>query len=267
MTPAFIHHGGATEEGSEPAVLLLHGAGMDHTVWRGLARHLAHHGRRVLAPDFPGHGRTPGPALESIEEMASWAVRLLKDEGASESTIVGHSMGGLVALRLGAIGGSAVNGLVLVCSATRLDVHSELQHAADARDLKAVELILSWSFGAGGRMGGLSDPGVSALVTCRRVLERGIDLLGSDLRACSEYVGGSDDAAAIRAPSLVVSGSEDRMVRPGLAAALAGILTGARFELVPGGGHMLMVQQPERVRRLVDGMLASGQLLGSRADV
>jgi pimeloyl-ACP methyl ester carboxylesterase len=267
MNPAFVHHGGAVDEGTESSVLLLHGAGMEHTVWRGLARHLAHHGRRVLAPDFPGHGRTPGPPLESIEEMSAWVLGLLDDEGVSETTIVGHSMGGLVALRLAAMVGSVVNGLVLICSATRLDVHSELQQAADARDQQAVELILSWSFGAGGRMGGLSDPGVSALVTCRRVLERGLDVLGSDLRACTGYVGGPEDAAATRVPSLVVSGSEDRMVRPGLAAALAGILTGARFELVPGGGHMLMVQQPERVRRLVDGMLASGQLLGSQPDV
>ena len=265
MTPAFVHHGGA-DEGSERSVLLLHGAGMDHTVWRGLARHLAHHGWRVLAPDFPGHGRTPGPTLESIDEMANWARGLLEDEGVREATVVGHSMGGLVALRLSALIGSDVSGLVLICSASRMEVHSELQHAADTRDHKAVELILSWSFGASGRMGGLSDPGVSALVTCRRVLERGLDVLGSDLRACSGYVG-SEDAASIRTPSFVVSGSEDRMVRPGSAAALAGILTGSRFELVPGGGHMLMVQQPERVRGLVDGMLASVRLLGSQADV
>jgi pimeloyl-ACP methyl ester carboxylesterase len=205
--------------------------------------------------------------LETIEEMATWVVGLLEDEGVNETAVVAHSMGGLVALRLGALLGSAVKRLVLICSATRLDVHSELQQAADARDRKAVELILSWSFGAGGRLGGMTDPGVSALVICRRVLEMGLDSLGSDLRACSEYRGGSDDATAIRGPSLVVAGSEDRMVRPGSASALAGILTGARFELVPGGGHMLMVQQPMRVRRLVDGMLASGQLLGSRADV
>ena len=266
MIPAFVHHGGAADDGSGRSVLLLHGAGMDHTVWRGLARHLAHHGGRVVAPDFPGHGRTPGPALGSIEEMANWVKELLEGEGAGKPTIVGHSMGGLVALRLGALVGPGVEGLVLISSASRMEVHSELQHAADARDHKAVELILSWSFGAGGRMGGLSDPGVSALVVCRRVLERGLDVLGSDLRACSGYVG-SDDAASIQSPSFVVSGSEDRMVRPSSAAALAGILTGSRFELVPGGGHMLMVQQPERVRRLVDGMLASSQLLGSQADV
>lgn len=265
MTPAFVHHGG-TDERSERSVLLLHGAGMDHTVWRGLARHLAHHGWRVLAPDFPGHGRTPGPALESIDEMANWVRGLLEGESVKRAAIVGHSMGGLVALRLGALVGSLVDSLVLICSAARMEVHSELQQASDARDHKAVELILSWSFGARGRMGGLSDPGVSALVTCRRVLERGLNVLGSDLRACRGYLG-SDDAASIRAPSLVVSGSEDRMVRPGSAEDLAGILTGARFELVPGGGHMLMIQQPDRVRGLVDGMLASGQLLGSRTDV
>jgi len=262
MTAGFVHHGGQVGTSSGPAVVLLHGAGMDHTVWRGLTRYLAHHGHRVFAPDLPGHGRSAGPPLASIEEMAAWVLHLLDDAGVTQSTVIGHSMGALIALRMGAAG--VADRLVAICSGTRIEVHRELQRAADERDRKAVELILSWSFGPWGRLGGLSDPGTSALIECRRVLQNGLHVLGSDLRACHTYLGGTDDAAAIPAPSLVVSGSEDRMVRPALAADLAGILIDARFELVPGGGHMLMVQQPERVRDLVDRMLSSRQLSGSQ---
>src|SRR5262249_59855071 len=81
-----------------PAVLLLHGAGLDHVVWALPARSLAHRGRAVLAPDLPGHGRSQGPALASIGELAGWVLRLLDATGIKQAALVGHSMGALVAL-------------------------------------------------------------------------------------------------------------------------------------------------------------------------
>lgn len=267
MKERLVHHGGVDPDPLLPAVVLLHGAGMDHTVWRGLSRHLANHGRQVLAPDLPGHGRSAGPPLGTIDEMARWVRALLDERGIKTTTVVGQSMGGLVALRMAAGSGGLVDNLVILCSGAQLEVHPELQQAADVGDRRAVELILSWSFGAGGRVGGRTDPGTSSLVTCRRVLEKGLGVLGHDLRVCAEYLAGEEDAAQIAAPCLVVSGSEDRMVPPAKAARLAGILKNARFELVLGGGHMLMVQQPDRVRRLVDGVLPPPQVLGFRADV
>lgn len=267
MTERLVHHGGVDPDPSLPAVVLLHGAGMDHTVWRGLSRHLANHGRQVLAPDLPGHGRSGGPPLGTIDEMACWVRALLDERGIKTTTIIGHSLGGLVALRVAAGSGGLIDNLIMIGSGAQLEVHPELQQAADVGDRRAVELILSWSFGADGRVGGRTDPGTSSLVTCRRVLENGIGVLGQDLRACSEYLAGEEDAGQIDAPCLVVSGSEDRMVRPAKSARLAGILKNARYELVLGGGHMLMVQQPDRVRRLVDGVLPPRQVLGFRADV
>ena len=198
--------------------------------------------------------------------MARWVGGLLVERGIATATVIGHSMGGLVALRMAAGSPRQTARLILIGTGARFDVHPELQEAADAGDRKAVELILSWSFGADGRVGGRTDPGSSSLVICRRVLEKGMGALGQDLRACSDHHTGKEDAGRVVAPSLVVAGAEDRMIRPAKAAELAGILN-ARYELVLGGGHMLMVQQPERVRLLVDSVLPALQLLGFRADV
>ncbi len=267
MTGRFVHHGGVVADPSLPAVVLLHGAGMDHTVWRGISRHLANHGRQVLAPDFPGHGRSGELPLTTIDDIARWVLGLLDERGIETTTVIGHSMGGLAAMRMAAVSALKIDRLVIIGAGTQLEVHPDLQAAADAGNRKAVELILSWSFGAHGRFGGRTDPGSSALGICRRVLENGLAVLGKDLRACSDYQTGEEDAGRVVAPSLVVSGAEDRMVRPAAAARLADILKNARYELVPGGGHMLMVQQPERVRSLVDSVLSPGTLLGFRADV
>ena len=56
-------------ESFRPDVVLVHGAGMDRTVWTLQARYLAHHGRNVLALDLPGHGRSGGAPLASIGDI------------------------------------------------------------------------------------------------------------------------------------------------------------------------------------------------------
>ena len=59
------------------SIVFLHGAGMDHTVWTLPARHFARHGRNVIAVDLPGHGRSGGNAMTSIEEISDWVIDLL----------------------------------------------------------------------------------------------------------------------------------------------------------------------------------------------
>ena len=95
---AFAATGGRDFDRSLPAIVFLHGAGMDHSVWALLARAFAYHGCAVLAPDFPGHGRSAGAPLTSIPALADWTVALIAAAGAKGARLVGHSMGSLVAL-------------------------------------------------------------------------------------------------------------------------------------------------------------------------
>ena len=66
------HAATGSREGSadDPVVVLIHGAGMDRSVWQFQTRNIAHQGRRALAVDLPGHGYSDGPALTTIAEMA-----------------------------------------------------------------------------------------------------------------------------------------------------------------------------------------------------
>src|SRR5207247_10434408 len=94
--------GGRTFDRASPLVVVLHGAGLDHTVWALLARWFAHRGFGVLAPDLPGHGRSEGEPLQSIAAMADFTAALIAAAGARNAMIVGHSMGSLVALETAA---------------------------------------------------------------------------------------------------------------------------------------------------------------------
>ncbi len=98
----FVGTGGRDFDPALPAVVFLHGAGMDHTVWALLARAFAHHGFAVLAPDLPGHGHSAGEALSSIAALADWIAALIDAAGVGAARLVGHSMGSLVALETAA---------------------------------------------------------------------------------------------------------------------------------------------------------------------
>src|SRR5258707_15741577 len=90
--------GGKDFDPALPTIVFIHGAGMDHTVWALQTRYFAHHGRNVLALDLPGHGRSAGPGLASIDEMARCVLAVLDAVGAKRAALVGHSMGALIAL-------------------------------------------------------------------------------------------------------------------------------------------------------------------------
>src|SRR5437868_8841070 len=81
-----------------PTIVFIHGAQNDHSVWALQTRYFAHHGFGVLAVDLPGHGRSKGAPLTSVEAMADWLLALLDTAGAGQAMLVGHSMGSLIAL-------------------------------------------------------------------------------------------------------------------------------------------------------------------------
>ncbi|HET6221174.1 MAG TPA: alpha/beta hydrolase, partial [Dongiaceae bacterium] len=80
--------GGTDFDPAKPAVVFLHGAGFDRTGWRLQTRWFAHHGRSVLAVDFPAHGWSAGPALESVAAMADWTATLIAAAGLKQAALV-----------------------------------------------------------------------------------------------------------------------------------------------------------------------------------
>src|SRR4051794_19873212 len=113
----FVATGGKQFDSSPPTIVLLHGAGFDHTTWALHSRWFAHHGYGVLAPDLPGHGRSNGPPLSTIAEMADWTAALLGAAGAGQAWLIGHSMGSLIALETAARHPEKVSALGLIGTA------------------------------------------------------------------------------------------------------------------------------------------------------
>jgi pimeloyl-ACP methyl ester carboxylesterase len=244
----FVATGGRDFDPALPCVVFLHGAGMDHSVWALLARSFAHHGCAVLAPDFPGHGRSAGAPLSSIAALADWTAALIDAGGVGRARLVGHSMGSLVALETAARHPEKVTALGLIATAAPMRVSEDLVNAAKANDHAAVDMISIWGHGYHATLGGSQAPGLWMLGGGERLLERaGPGVLFADLSACNAYQDALASAAKVKVPSTVIIGSRDLMTPAKGGETVAAALSGCRVAMIEGAGHMLMSERPDDV--------------------
>jgi pimeloyl-ACP methyl ester carboxylesterase len=238
--------GGRPFDPARPAVLLVHGAGMDHTVWQLPARWLAWHGHSVLAVDLPGHGRSEGPVLGSVPELAQWLGRAMDAAGVERAAVVGHSMGGAIALEAAAALPERVTRLALLGTAPAIPVNAALLETAREAPERAYRMMTAWAHGAAAKIGGHPVPGLWMTGGSLALFARNAaGVLASDLAACAEWTSGREAAARVRCPALVVMAAGDIMTPPRNGAELARLITGARTVTLPDCGHMLVAEQPD----------------------
>lgn len=243
----YFAHG--ADEVARPPVVLIHGAGGHYLYWPPQVRRL--HGQRVFAVDLPGHGKSAGVGHHTIEDYSAVIMEFIKALKLNRAVLVGHSMGGAVALHAAHAFPKRVIGTALIGSAARLRVNAALlQMSADpSKAANAVHTIVDLSF-AEDTSARLKE------LAAQRMLETRPSVLHGDLLACDSF-----DATAwankIAAPTLLIFGKQDRMVSPRSGQALMDEIPGARLELVPDAGHMVMLEQPDRVGELLGDFLNS----------
>src|SRR3954470_11864739 len=250
----FVGTGGREFDVSQPTIVLLHGAGFDHTTWALHSRWFAHHGYGVLAPDLPGHGRSIGPPLSAIADMADWTAALIDAAGACTARLVGHSMGSLIALETAARHPAKVSALSLIGTAAAMTVGPDLLKAAEANDHSAVEMVSIWGLGFQAELGGSLAPGLWMHSGAQRVLERCCPgVLFNDLTACNAYQNALAAAAGITVPATFILGERDMMTPARSGKALAAALPNSRTVVLRGAGHMMMIERPDELLAALQG--------------
>lgn len=224
-----------------PALILIHGAGGSHLHWPAALRRMP--GATVYAIDLPGHGRSEGSGRERIEDYVAGIVRFMDAVEVSRGVLVGHSMGGAIAQMTALTAPERVAGLVLVGTGARLRVAPALLDGIlqDARG--ALALITEWAWGPE------ADP---AMVARGRQMMARVDprVVWGDFAACDRF-DIRERVGEIPAPTLVITGSEDRMTPARFGQWLAERIPGARFVLIEGAGHMVMLEKPDQVASAV----------------
>jgi len=247
-TDTFVATGGKPFDPSLPAVVMLHGAGFDHSTWALHSRWFAHHGFSVLVPDLPAHGRSGGKPLPTIADMADWTAALLKAAGAPKAKFIGHSMGSMIALETAARHPDKVAGLSLIGTAATMAVSTDLLNAAEANDPAAIDMVSIWGLGFKAELGGSLAPGLWMHSGAQRVLQQcRPGVLFNDLSACNAYENALTAAAGVAVPTTVIVGERDMMTPAKAGKALAAAVPNARTVVLRGAGHMMMAERPDEL--------------------
>lgn len=253
---AYCYTGGKTFDPQYPTAVFIHGAQNDHSVWALQTRYFAHHGFSVLAVDLPGHGRSKGEPLLSIEAMSAWLLALLETAQVKHAILIGHSMGSLIALETAAQitkqNSELIKAIALVGTAYPMKVSAQLLEASCTREHAAIDMVNIWSHSGIAQKPAFPGPGFYVQGGSKRLMEyvaRHNDkpVFFTDFSACNDYQNGEAAAAAIACPALFLLGKKDMMTSPKAATPLIQALPAAQVTQLENCGHDLMGEQPDQV--------------------
>jgi pimeloyl-ACP methyl ester carboxylesterase len=253
--------------GSGPALLLLHGIANSSETWARVAPLLSEH-FTVIAPDLLGHGQSATPRGDySLGAHASGARDVATALGHERVTVVGHSLGGGIAMQFAYQFPQRTERLVLVSSGgLGREVHMLLRAASlPGADYILPALTSQRLVGLGRELGGLLAHVGLQLAGDLGVLARGfaeLDNAGSrraflhTLRAVVEPGGQRVSATnrlglAARLPTLIVWGEDDSIIPVAHGASAHEAMPGSRFVIFEGSGHLPQEAQPRRFAALL----------------
>jgi len=241
----FAHEAG---DHSHPPVVFIHGAGGNHLSWPPQLRRLPD--QCIYAPDLPAHGKSEGIGHHAIEDYVHDLLEFMSEIGIYSAVWVGHSMGSAVALSAALHFPEHVTALGLIGGGARLHVAPALLRAASNPSAfeSAVQMINEASFS-------LQSGRVKELST-QRMMETRPAVLYGDLLACDAF-DAEDQLDNLSIPTLIVCGLDDRMTPPRYSQFLWDHIAGARLDVISNAGHMVMLEQPDRVSDLMAGFLNS----------
>ena len=249
--PAFAYTGGRPFTPKQPAIVFVHGAAFDHSVWQWQSRYLANHGYSVLAPDLPAHGKSPGVARQTIADMADWVAALIEAAALEKAALVGHSMGSLVALETALRHPARVAKLALVGTSAPMPVGEPFLAAATDDHPAAFDMEVTWGHARGIALATSPVPGTTLPGASRALNGRARPgVLAADLAACHEWKPSSEAIRALAIPTLVVVGRRDQMTPQKAGRALAAEIPGAKLVTLDAG-HSMMSEAPRELVRVL----------------
>ncbi|MBI1943086.1 MAG: alpha/beta hydrolase [Betaproteobacteria bacterium] len=243
---AFAYTAAHEPDAARPSVVFVHGAGLDHSWWGLQSRYFGYHGCNVLALDLPGHGRSEGPPLSSISEMSDWIASVLDALQVKTTTVVGHSMGALIAVDFAARYPARVERIALIGVAYPMKVSDAFLEAARRNEQSAFDMETIWGHAPQTPLGGNPNPGMWMYGdTLARLARLAPGVLHTDLAACNGYADGMESAAKVACPALFILGARDAMTPPKAAQQLIAAVRDARVVTVRPSGHSLMAEAPD----------------------
>ena len=226
--------------GVSTALVFIHGAGGNHRHW---LPQLAPLGRtyEVLTVDLPGHGLSGGRPQSRIENYTDFVYEITGKVLKLPFVLVGHSMGGAIAMDFALRYPWGLAGLILVATGAKLKVDPEIIKifGAGERTDKLVKLAYHQH----------SPPEMLNLAR-QELFNTEPGVYYTDLTACNRF-NVISELGQINAPTLVIGAAGDRLTPAKFSRWLGEGISQAHVEIIPSAGHMVMLEQPKLVNEAI----------------
>ncbi len=252
----------ADEFGSGPPVAILHGLFGSGRNWRSVAQHLAA-GHRVLAFDLRNHGASPWADGMSYSEMVADLRASSRARGVDRPALLGHSMGGKVAMLMALLHPAEVDRLVIVDIAPAANPPNLLGYlrAMRAVDLRGVTRRAEVDVALAGAV---PDPAERAFLLQNLVIDENAARWRLNLEAIErgfpQILGFPDLPAgtAYTGPALFVAGARSNYIQPQHEPGIRRLFPRARIMRIEGAGHWVHAEQPQAFLQAVAPFLTGG---------
>lgn len=235
---------------ADTPTLLIHGAGGTHLDMPPALRRSV--SLQPIAPDLSGHGRSPGAGQRSIHDYALDVLAVADALGLQTFNALGHSMGGAIALTLGLLAPERVRRLILIATAPAITVNPQIIAGFQTEPAAAAQRIARW-------MWPKSTPEEVIMQSAARMIQTRPSVILNDYTACDRF-DIRDQLSQIAVPTLILHGTQDRMIRAVEAEQMAAALPHATLTLFPEAGHMVHLERAEQVVEAITQWVQSAAL-------
>jgi pimeloyl-ACP methyl ester carboxylesterase len=229
-------------------LVFIHGAGGSRTSWR-LQEAYFSKAFNVMIMELPGHGATVGQGAQEIKGYALWVKGALDELKLSSPFVIGHSMGGAIAMELAIRFPALPKGLVLAGTGARLRTLPAILDGIKAAFPETVRMICERSFTQ-------DAPAEMKQAKAAEMMKNSPDVLYGDFSACDRF-DIMDQVQTIDRPTLVICGDQDTATPIKYSRFLAEKIAGARLEIVKGAGHQVMLERAEEFNKELEAFFHS----------
>jgi pimeloyl-ACP methyl ester carboxylesterase len=216
------------------ALIPIHGSGGCGAHWPRELRDISHF--RVYIPDLPGHGRSTGNGRNRVDDYADVIDAFVTTLNLRHVILMGHSLGGAIALTSALRAPAWLSGLILVGTGARLRVTRTILDGLLSDYDKTVNIICKVIFGPAAPPSLIEHIRTQLLITDPRIVH-------GDFSACDQF-DAMNLISEIQVPTLVISGTEDKLTPAKYGDFMCSRIPGAVHRIIASAGHLMALEQP-----------------------
>jgi len=223
----------------EKTLVFIHGAGEGSWIWKEQIKFF----KNSIALNLPGHFGEENVEINSIEDYALWTIKKIEEKKLKNVILVGHSMGGAIAIVIALKKPIWLNSIILIATGAKLKVLPAILESLKVSYNDALEILTKKSFKI--------NPDLKIILEYRKnFLEVPLNIILRDFICCNKF-DYMDKIEDIEVKTLIICGEEDLLTPVKYSKYLNQKIKNSELHIIKDAGHMVMLEKPNEVNEII----------------